>query len=367
MGFGIQSSCYAVVTIFMVFSCYCIAHTRHHLYSNDRRSSRWRKLERNCDLSEGSWVFDESYPLYNSSACPFIRKEFDCIKYGRPDRLYLHYRWQPHDCNLPRFDGEEFLKRFKGKKIMFIGDSISLNHWQSLVCMLHAAAPEAAILLETEDSITTFTFQKYDVSVMLFNSQYLVDIEKEKIGRVMKLDSMKNGDIWKEMDVLIFNTWLWWYRKGIKQPWDYIQQGNITYRDMDRMVAFEKGLTTWARWVDSDVEPSRTKVFFQGISPSHYNGMEWNEPGERNCAKQTQPMKGSTYPGGWPRAMNVVSKVLSSITKPVYLLNVTTLSQLRKDAHPSSYNGFKGMDCTHWCIAGLPDTWNQLLYAALIH
>ncbi|KAJ0682927.1 putative PC-Esterase [Helianthus annuus] len=61
----------------------------------------------------------------------------------------------------------------------------------------------------------------------------------------------------------------------------------------------------------------------------------------------------------------VVEKVLSGITKPVSLLNITRLSQLRKDAHPSTFNIF-GMDCTHWCVAGLPDTWNLLLYAGLV-
>jgi hypothetical protein len=39
---------------------------------------------------------------------------------------------------------------------------------------------------------------------------------------------------------------------------------------MDRMVAFQKGLTTWAKWVDSDVDTSKTTVIFQGISPFHY-------------------------------------------------------------------------------------------------
>ena len=63
--------------------------------------------------------------------------------------------------------------------------------------------------------------QDYGVSIILFESHYLVDIEVEAIGRVLKLDSMKNGNIWKDMDVLVFTNWLWWYRRGPKQPYEF--------------------------------------------------------------------------------------------------------------------------------------------------
>lgn len=51
---------------------------------------------------------------------------------------------------------------------------------------------------------------------------------------------------------------------------DYFQDGTNLYKDMDRLTAYYKGLSTWGKWVDTNVDPSKTKVFFQGISPTHY-------------------------------------------------------------------------------------------------
>ncbi|KAH0701508.1 hypothetical protein KY285_015786 [Solanum tuberosum] len=168
------------------------------------------------------------------------------------------------------------------------------------------------------------------------------------------------------MDMLIFNSWHWWTHKGKSQGWDYMQEGTKVSKDMDRLTAFYKGLTTWARWVDQNVGSSKTKVFFQGISPTHYMGKEWGSS-TKNCNSEQVPLSGSTYPGGLPSSTVVVNKVLSSIKTQVYLLDITFLSQLRKDAHPSAYSGqHPGNDCSHWCLPGLPDTWNQLLYASLV-
>ncbi|KAI3517745.1 hypothetical protein L1887_16964 [Cichorium endivia] len=85
-----------------------------------------------------------------------------------------------------------------------------------------------------------------------------------------------------------------------------------------------------------------------------------NEPHYPLSATTSKP-QWSTYPTGLPEAQGVLNRVLGSVRKPVYLLDITTLSQSRKDAHPSSYGGGSGIDCGHWCLPGLPDTWNQTI------
>ncbi|CAN1806674.1 Protein trichome birefringence-like 4 [Linum perenne] len=51
---------------------------------------------------------------------------------------------------------------------------------------------------------------------------------------------------------------------------------------------------------------------------------------------------------------------------PVFYLNITKMTSYRRDGHPSVYHDRRFQDCSHWCLPGVPDSWNQLLYAALL-
>ncbi|XP_010552884.1 PREDICTED: protein trichome birefringence-like 39 isoform X4 [Tarenaya hassleriana] len=177
-----------------------------------------RKLAGKCNWFRGRWVYDAKYPLYDPYKCPFVDPQFNCKKYGRPDSQYLKYRWQPSSCSLPRFNGLYFLRRMRGKKIMFVGDSLSSNMWQSLACLIYSWVPNSSYSLLRQKGLTSLTFQDYKVTLLLYRTQFLVDLDSEKVGRVLKLDSIKQGDMWRGMDVLIFNTWHWWTHTERIQP-----------------------------------------------------------------------------------------------------------------------------------------------------
>ncbi|KAK2967242.1 hypothetical protein RJ640_002069, partial [Escallonia rubra] len=298
------------------------AYAEKYSYESGQDDGEPRKQSNSCNLFKGSWVFDDSYPLYNGLICPFINPGLNCQKNGRPDKLYLSYRWNPDDCDLPRFDGQDFLQRFKGKKIMLVGDSLSSNQWQSLACILHNAVPDSNYTLVQRGPLSKLTFLvNFSPKLFLTRATFII--------------------------------------------WDYYQVGDKLSKDMDPMEAYKIALTTWSKWVDSNIDPTNTTVFFQGISTVHYEGKNWNEPEVASCNGQTQPIPGSNYPGNRYPGEVIVKSVLSNMTKPVYLLDITLLTQLRKDGHPSQYAG-GGMDCSHWCLAGVPDAWNQLLYTILL-
>jgi hypothetical protein len=75
--------------------------------------------------------------------------------------------------------------------------------------------------------------------------------------------------------------------------------------------------------------------------------------------------------------MLVLEKVLKNMKHHITYLNITRLTDFRKDGHPSIYrkqnlspqerkSPKSFQDCSHWCLPGVPDAWNEVLYAELL-
>lgn len=89
-----------------------------------------------CDLFTGDWIPNPSGPVYTNDSCQLIEAHQNCMKNGRPDSAYLYWRWSPRDCELPQFEAYRFLELMRNKAWALIGDSITRNHIQSLLCIL---------------------------------------------------------------------------------------------------------------------------------------------------------------------------------------------------------------------------------------
>lgn len=76
---------------------------RYIINSFDDDDNSYEDIE-DCNVFDGKWVWDnESHPFYNEESCPFLVKQVTCQRNGRPDNFYQFWRWQPNECNLPRY------------------------------------------------------------------------------------------------------------------------------------------------------------------------------------------------------------------------------------------------------------------------
>ncbi|KAF2289109.1 hypothetical protein GH714_028971 [Hevea brasiliensis] len=337
-----------------------------------------------CDIFNGKWVPDDSDPIYQPGSCPFVDDAFNCFKNGRPDMGYLGYRWRPHGCRIPRFDGRKMLEMLRGKRLVFVGDSLNRNMWESLVCALRESLKNKSRIFEVSDrrelrtqGFYSFRFIDYNCSIDFFKSPFLVQEWKasdKTLSRkeTLRLDMIQGTSTkYHEADIIIFNTGHWWTHQKTYRGKEYFQEGSHVYNRLQVTEAYTKALRTWAQWVDANIDSSRTRVFFRGYSASHFRKGQWNSGG--HCESERQPMTNDTELAPYPWMMSILESVISEMKTPVFYLNITKMTDYRKDGHPSIYRQPEirrthGMiqDCSHWCLPGVPDFWNELLYATLL-
>ncbi|CAN6469650.1 unnamed protein product [Victoria cruziana] len=233
---------------------------------------------RKCDLSSGRWVFDnQSYPLYPESRCSFMSDQLACEKFGRKDKRYQNWRWQPHDCSLPRFNGTRMMERIRGKRLVFVGDSLNRGQWISMLCLLQTSAGLAKSPMIFNGSLTTVKLKEYNASVDYYWSPLLVEsnsddpINHRLPERIVRLESIeKHAQHWTSADILVFNSYLWWKRDpNMKVIWGSFESVEKEYEEIPMLTSLKMALGTWAAWLQAHVDPIRTRVFFVTLSPTH--------------------------------------------------------------------------------------------------
>jgi hypothetical protein len=344
--------------------------------------------EERCDYFSGDWIPNPSGPIYTNKSCPLIESQQNCMRNGRPDSEYLYWRWNPRACDLPNFDPHRFLQSMRNKKWALIGDSISRNHVQSLLCMLYTVEQAVEVYHDEDYRSKRWHFPSYNFSMSVIWSPYLVeaaifeDFDGVSTSEVeLQLDKLdkKWTDEYHNLDYMIISTGKWFLKSTIYHEnktivgCHYCPKRNLTELGFD--YAYRKTL----RLVMDFISKSNHKglIFFRTSTPDHFENGEWHNGG--TCPKSAPVKEGEVE-------LKQLNQILLDIERREFeeaalkasengvklkLLDFTNLLLSRPDGHPGPYRAFHPFakekngkvqnDCLHWCLPGPMDSMNDVI------
>ncbi|KAH0652399.1 hypothetical protein KY289_030077 [Solanum tuberosum] len=336
-----------------------------------------------CNFARGRWIAERRRPLYSGFKCKqWLSDMWACRLTQRTDFSYEGYRWQPENCEMPDFNGSEFLRRMQDKTIAFIGDSLGRQQFQSLMCMATGGEDMPEVenvgwkygLVKPRGAIRpdgwAYRFPNTNTTILYYWSASLCGIEPFNVTdpatkSAMNLDQppaflRKYLD---QFDVVVLNTGHHWNRGKINaNRWVMHVDGKPVVNRKLAEIGNAKNFTVYsiARWLDSQIASRpQLKGFFRTISPRHFSNGDWNTGGR--CDNTIPLTKGNEV-----QQEESSDPVIGDAVKgtKVKLLDITAISELRDEGHISHYSlkASEGInDCLHWCLPGIPDTWNELL------
>jgi hypothetical protein len=183
-----------------------------------------------------------------------------------------------------------------------------------------------------------------------------------------------------EIDVMVLNTGHHWNRGKLQSnKWHQYVDGKplVDKKLVGMSQALNFTVHKVVSWLDDKLSDAKHQpaVFIRTLSPRHFRNGDWDSGGRCDSVRsqhgpnvtESKVVK-STVPVYSGPVTETVAELAVKGTR-VNLLNITHLSKLREDGHISKYGVGKDsthQDCLHWCLPGVPDTWNEFLYAKLL-
>ncbi|KAK8357565.1 hypothetical protein V6Z11_A05G428400 [Gossypium hirsutum] len=342
---------------------------------NDSDEEELSPQNADCNFAKGRWVADSKRPLYSGFGCKqWLSVMWACRLTQRTDFSFEGYRWQPKNCKMKKFNRFSFLRRMRNKTIAFVGDSLGRQQFQSMMCMVSGGEH----IIYVEDAAReyglvkprgakrpdgwVYRFTKTNTTILYYWSASLSDLvpinSTDKASDVaMHLDRPPAflRLYLHRFDVLVLNTGHHWNRGKF-------EGNNKEFEDIRNAKNFT--VHSFVRWLDSQLTSHpRLKAFFRTISPRHYRNGDWNTGG--TCNNTIPLTNGSEVLQDGSNDKVVESAVRGTKVK---LLDITAISELRDEAHMSGYSIRPTQsvnDCLHWCLPGVPDSWNEILIAQI--
>ncbi|KAI8569737.1 hypothetical protein RHMOL_Rhmol02G0300400 [Rhododendron molle] len=304
-----------------------------------------------CDLFTGDWIPYASGPAYNNESCSWMESRQNCMKNGRPDTGYLFWRWNPRNCELPPFDAGQFLELMRNKIWGFIGDSITRNHVQSLLCILSKVEQVVEVYHDEEYKSKRWLFPSYNFTISLVWSPFLAKaaifeddngISSAPVELYLdKLDPAWTNQ-YQDLDYMIFSSGEWFLKTANYYINDTIYGCHNCPNKNQTELGFNFAHRKVLQHLFSFIVSSNHKgtIFYRATAPDHFENGDWFNGG--SC-QRTEPAKEGEF--GIPDLNKYLREVeLEEFEKAAIkasekgmklkLLDVMQLSLLRPDGHP---------------------------------
>lgn len=308
-----------------------------------------------CDVTKGDWQLRNGSSPFDGHACALklFGGEWGC-RNKQHGRDFWAWDWVPTQCTLPRLTKEALTEQFGGQQVLLAGDSLVRNLFYTLACAVQASFGGSAVELQfgsPDDSesgarLKVLSVKEIGLRVEYRSAPYLV----QPHGNLTTADKACFKDV-DSFGIVLLNVGHWL---------SHLQQEPSVALASNRTAALQQIMST----VGKRLRAYKGRVFWLTYPPVHFSGSNW-QSGKCNY----------NYPVNSASDPIATSDTAVMELRPVELrlvqlnkwraLDITGLSAVRPDAHPGHavfqyHPKSRVMDCSHWCLGGVPNAWLQV-------
>ncbi|KAI8587707.1 GDSL/SGNH-like acyl-esterase family found in Pmr5 and Cas1p-domain-containing protein [Geranomyces variabilis] len=333
----------------------------------------WKRI-----TSKANWRNSAAYRTRYAS-CPLLDTQDKCEQ-ARYDRLLA---WEWTNDNKERADltplptgrraRDVALKCLAGKTLGLSGDSLSRQSFHSLACLLHADGATLSISKSGSLDVVQATFENTSslpVTLLWTGDSlnpYLLAYtgnRPEPTINYTALHPTLTELLTHSPDYLVLNTGLWVDASSFRsRVLDFYQAYTKIIRSALALLLPPKKLDNDEPTTQTQTQKT-TRIVFRTSPMRHFQNGDYSSDGSCPDLVPRFNASATTYYGGFAETLQnaKLKEILSDARGPggvVAVLDAAEIAFARADAHRSE------KDCSHYCLPGVPDFWNEVLLQSI--